>query len=320
MTNACYIGIDVSKAMLDVGTSTRLLKRFANTPEGHLLLVEYLKAFDPVVAGIESTGIYSRDCAAVLAKHGFRVAVTQPCRVRHFGRSQGILAKTDKIDCTLIALYCQHTANLRLYQPPGPAHQAYRALVDRRDQLVEDRKREANRLEGCSDKAMQRDIRQNIARLVRRIARFDAKIAETIRSDETMSRKNECLQATKGVGDQTAACLMAHLPELGTVNRQQIAALAGLAPYNNDSGTKTGTRSIYGGRARVRTALYMAALTAVRWDATLKGIYRSLLLRGKKKKVALTACARKLLVRLNTEMARLRLAETEGNGDMAPCA
>jgi transposase len=236
------------------------------------------------------------------------VALVQPYRVRRFAQSQGYLAKTDKIDCRVIAEYCAKTETLRLYTPPSAGHQAFRALVDRRDQLVEDRKREANRLEGCLDADMSRDIKQSLRRLDRAIARQDAKIAAAISADDDLRARDRRLQQEIGIGAQTSACLLAHLPELGNANRQQIAALAGLAPYNNDSGTKAGQRSLYGGRARVRRAMYMAALVAVRWNDRLKAIYNGLLYRGKEKKPALLACARKLLVHLNSIVARDVLA------------
>ena len=304
MTSPLYIGIDVSKAQLDVGTTDRVVKQYTNTTAGHRALVAYLQKQGDVFVGIESTGVYSRAIADAIAHAGIPIAVIQATRVRLFARSRGQLAKTDAIDSRMIALYCSKT-ELKPYVVPSDQERALRALIDRRDQLVADLIREEGRLEACMDAYTKGDIRRNIKRLQTAIGRFDTRIDSEISEQEALQQKHAALQQEAGVGKQTAACLVAHLPELGQVNRQQIAALAGLAPFNRESGAVDGKRCIYGGRARVRRALYMAALVAVRWNEPLRDYYQKLVIRGKAKKLALIACARKLLIRLNTHVAAL---------------
>jgi transposase len=307
MTFSVYLGVDTSKAHLDVGTVERAVKRFSNDSTGHQQLLEHCVSCgrDQVIVGVESTGSYSQALVLFLAEHGIAVALIQPNRVRHFARSQGLLAKTDAIDARMIAQYCAATRNLRLYTPPSESQRRLRALVDRRDQLVNDRQREQCRREACLDRAIATELKQSIDRLARAIAKLDQRIQAAIAKDAHAQSLSQALQDVTGVGPQTAVCLLAHLPELGCVNRQEIAALAGLAPYNCDSGNQRGKRATYGGRARVKRALFMAALSAARFDEHLNAFYLHLLRQGKAKKVALTACARKLVIRLNSIVAQL---------------
>lgn len=305
MTLSYYAGIDAAKAKLDVGTAARCLGSFANNSDGHNQLIDCLQENKVSHVGIESTGVYSEAVCNTLTQAGFCVYLIQPRRVRAFSISQGILAKTDKIDAKTIALFCEKTDNLRRYEVPSSECRAQRALVQRRDQLVEDRTRESNRLEGCTDPAMQKHLRASMNRLDKAIAALNKRIREAIKADPVLRRKDEVLQNETGVGPQTAAVLLSELPELGTVNRQAISKLVGVAPINNDSGTKEGQRRICGGRRRVRRALYLAARAAVRWSPYFEKLHKRFLKQGKAYKVSIIACARKLLIRLNTLMAEV---------------
>jgi transposase len=302
-TSAVYVGIDVAKATLDVGSSKRLLLRqVANTSVGHRQVIDYLRGMPVEVIAIESTGIYGMELVRALILAGLPVAVVQPGRVRYFARSLSILAKTDAIDALVLARFAEATKP-RLYALPPANLTRLRALSDRRDQVVEDRVREQNRLEACRDAVITKDLNTSITRLENAEATLDQAIAAVIDEDPALKAKSDLLQNESGIGAQTATILLAQLPELGTVNRQEIGALAGIVPYDRSSGTSDGKRHIYGGRERVRSALYMATIAACRFNQHIADFYQRLLKRGKEKKVARIACARKLLVRLNTILA-----------------
>lgn len=314
MTQALYLGIDVSKAILDLASTTRNLGQFDNSSKGRRRLIKALAGFDVEGVCIESTGCYSKAIATELSTAGYQVYLVQPGRVRSFAKSQGVLAKTDAIDGRMIARYAQASTNLRTYQIPPECEQKLRDLTDRRDQLTHDRTREKNRLEACQCSFICGDIRRSIKRLDKAIAKLDELILEVINNDEGLKAKAAVLMEQAGIGLQTAAILLAHLPELGLLNRQEIAALSGLAPYNADSGAKRGKRFIYGGRARVRCALHMASLSAARFCPVLSTFYRKLVSKGKLKMVAATAVARKLIIRLNTLMAEHLAVQSQTEG------
>jgi transposase len=296
-----YIGIDTSKAELEVAVGPKLVGTYGNSVSGITELQRHVPPPGEVAfVVIESTGCYSQLVARQLTAVGYRVSVVQPGRIRQYARSQGLLAKTDSLDARIIAQYGEHTPGLRAYEEPAPIRQRLRALVDRRDQLVEDRVREENRLEACSDAIVQKGLRSSIAALRKRADAVEQAITSLIASDAELTAMRTIMESVTGIGSITAATLLAHLPELGQVNRQEIAALAGVAPYNNDSGGHTGTRSIYGGRERVRTAMHMAAVAAARWDETLSAFYGGLRERGKPAKVAFVAVIRKMLVKINS--------------------
>ena len=302
-TSAVYVGIDVAKATLDVGSSKRLLLRqVANTSVGHRQVIDHLRSMPVEVIAIESTGIYGMELVRALILAGLPVAVVQPGRVRYFARSLSILAKTDAIDALVLARFAEATKP-RLYALPPANLARLRALSDRRDQVVEDRVREQNRREACRDAVITKDLNTSITRLENAEATLDQAIAAVIDEDPALKAKSDLLQNESGIGAQTATILLAQLPELGTVNRQEIGALAGIVPYDRSSGTSDGKRHIYGGRERVRSALYMATIAACRFNQHIADFYQRLLKRGKEKKVARIACARKLLVRLNTILA-----------------
>lgn len=302
-TPGIYVGIDVAKDELVVATTTAVICRVANDPGGHAQLVKQLSGMTVQSAVLESTGCYGQAAVAALVAAGVSVAVVQPGRVRNFARSMGVLAKTDPIDAQIIARFAEATKP-RIFTAPAQEVLHLRALVDRRDQIIELRKQEQNHLEAKPAAFIAKDLQASIKRLIKAEKAYTKQIADHIAKHNRLAHLSEVLQEEAGVGLQTAATLLAHLPELGSLNRQQSAALGGLAPYNCDSGTHDGKRAIYGGRKRLRRALYLAAVTAGRCGTWLKDTYLKLLQRGKAKKVALIACARKLLVRLNSIAAK----------------
>lgn len=304
MTSSEYVGIDVAKAELVVATSTASLGRFGNDAKGHGELVKRLRRMEVEAVVMESTGRYGQEVAKVLMAAGFTVAVVQPGCVRHFARSLGIRAKTDPIDAQVIARFGEATKPRALGQIPKEITQL-RALVDRRDQVVELRKQEQNHLEACTNPIIARELRTNIARLKKIEARYAVAISRHLAAHQGLHRLSQALQGESGVATLTAAALIAHLPELGRINRQQVAALSGLAPYDHASGNQDGKRSIGGGRRRLRRALYLAAITATRFNEWISPMYRRLRERGKCAKVAFIACARKLLIRLNSIAAKV---------------
>lgn len=295
----CFVGIDVSKAFLDLADGPRAaVERFDNTAPGRRRLRRRVAALAPVKILLEATGGYENPLLAELAAHGLPVVRVNPRPVRDFARAAGILAKTDAIDARVLSRYAQ-TFDPPLRRPPDPEVARLERLTTRRRQLVDARVRENNRLAGetcapvvASIKAMTRAIEQSIETL-------EAEIADLLARHRALERKAALLRSVPGVGLLTAATLIAELPELGTLSRQAVAALAGLAPFNRDSGTLRGKRSIRGGRAEVRAALYMATLAAVRYNPMLREDYQRFIAAGKPPKVALTACMRKLLTLLN---------------------
>ena len=308
-TSPVCIGIDVAKAELVVATPTADLCRVPNSAAGLRKLLARLKGLSVAIVVMESTGSYGRSAATALTQAGYQVAIVQPGRVWHFAKSIGMLAKTDPIDARVIARFAAAT-DPRCTSTPAADTTALRALVDRRDQIIEMRKQEENRLEASGDAtggdaAIATELRESIERLTATELRYTQQIADHIQAHQRLLRISECLQEETGVGAQTAAVLLAHFPELGTVNRGQAAALAGLAPYDRASGTHDGKRAIFGGRRRLRRALSLAAISAARWSPWLKDVYAALRARGKCAKVALIACARKLLVRLNALVATM---------------
>lgn len=302
-TSGVYVGVDVAKAMLDVGSCERHLFRVANTSAGHREMIARLRDVPVALIAIESTGIYGVELVRALILAGLPVSVVQPGRVRHFAKSLSVQAKTDAIDAVVLARFGEATKP-RLHALPPANLARLRALSDRRDQVVEDRVREQNRLEACLDVGIAKELKASIARLEKAVAKLDQAIADTINDDPILKAKNDLLQNEPGIAQQTAAILLAQLPELGDVNRQEIGALVGLAPYDHASGTNDGRRHIHGGRQRVRRALYMATLAACRWNTTIAECYQRLTKRGKEDKVVRIACARKLLIRLNALLAK----------------
>lgn len=297
-TAEIFVGIDVSKARLDVAVHNQPSSWQAdNTDAGIAELVKQLQAMTPTLVVLEATGGFELRLVAELAAVKLPVVVTNPRRVRNFARSTGKLAKTDKLDAKMLA----HFAAALRPEPrslPSDQEEQLTALLTRRRQIVDMLTVEKNRLHTVRA-TMRSDIEEHITWLTQKLDALDTEIDQFIQGSTLWQEKATLLKSVPGVGRITASTLLAMLPELGTLNRQQIAALVGVAPVNKDSGRKQGKRRIFGGRASVRSVLYMAALSAKKHNPKIKKFYEHLLKQGKEKKVALTACMRKLLVILN---------------------
>jgi len=290
-----FIGIDVSQRTLHVAfAGQRTVRTVPNDVGGHAQLQVLLAAAELVV--FEATGTYHRRLAAALASADIPYCVLNPRQARDFAKATGQLAKTDRVDAQLLALFAQRMRP-RQSEPPSEARQALRELVTRREQLIAMRTAETNRRH---QQRFDASVREHIEWLDAQLKSLEAQIVALVRTQPQWHLDVKRWQSVPGVGPVLAHTLLATLPELGRLNRQQISALAGVAPLCCDSGTYRGTRRIWGGRAQLRRCLYMAALVATRFHPGLKAFYARLLSRGKPKKVALTACMRKLLVCLNS--------------------
>lgn len=301
-TSQPTIGIDVSKRTLDIAGTTRSTTSIPNTEAACRKFVRQLRKVAPRIVAVEATGGYERVLVELLWDNDIPVAILQPSRVRAHARSSGQLAKSDGIDKEMIRDFAL-SKRVRLTRRPAPEAEALRVLRDRREQVVQDRVREMTRLEAVRDRSMQREIKRHIKYLEKVEHDLDQRIAHLIASTESLKSKSDVLRSTLGIGPTITATLLCLLPELGLVNRQEIAALAGLAPYANESGAWKGKRSIFGGRKEVRRALYLAARTAARYDGPIRDRYQRMIAAGKCSKVAAIACARTILVGLNARMA-----------------
>lgn len=297
-----FVGIDVSKHRLDVHARPSGEQwSVDNEPKGHALLVEKLVALGPTLVVVEATGGYQAAIAAELAASKVAVAVVNPRQVRDFAKATGALAKTDAIDAAVLAHFAE---SIRPEPRPIPDEVTLelQALVTRRRQLIDMRTAEKNRLDTCRVEQVRRNIQKMISTLNKQIADVDNDIDTTMRNSPLWRAREDLLSTVMGVGSTTARTMLTQLPELGRLNRREIAALVGVAPFNNDSGRRQGQRSIRGGRADVRAVLYMATVTAARCNPQIRSVYLRLLKAGKAKKLALIACARKLLTILNAMM------------------
>ena len=302
MSQATFVGIDVSKRALEVHVLPSGEHFSVNYDEAGLTtLIQKLKTLQQLqVVLMEATGGYEKSLAAELCAAGLnKVRISNPRFIRDFARSTGQLAKTDSIDAAMIARFAQ-MFNLEPQTIPSQVEEQLKALVSRRQQLIKIRAAENNRLEKASTPYVISSLNKIIELLDSEIKEIDQIIEQTIRQNPVWSAKEESLRQVKGVGPATACQLLATLPELGQLNRRQIASLAGLAPINRDSGQFRGVRMIGGGRSAVRKALYMATLVATIYNPTIRKFYNRLLDKGKPKKLALTACMRKLLIILNS--------------------
>jgi transposase len=297
-TTSMIVGIDVSKARLDVAIRPAgTMLRFTNDAAGIVALVAEMKALTPALIVLEATGGFETSSVAALAAAALPVAVVNPRQVRDFAKATGQLAKTDTLDATMLAHFGEVIRPA--VRPMKDADlQALEALMTRRRQLVGMVTAEQNRLPMASA-LTRKDILQHITWLKKRLKDIDEQTARRIKESPLWLAKDRLLQSVPGIGQVTSSTLLAELPELGKLNRREIAALVGLAPFNRDSGTLQGKRSVWGGRAEVRSALYMATLVAVRFNAVIRDFYTRLCAAGKPPKVALTACMRKLLTILN---------------------
>jgi transposase len=294
-----FVGIDVSKAALDVAVRPAgVAFRVANDPAGHAELVERLRPLAPAAIVLEATAGYEFPALAAMQAAGLPAAAVNPRQARDFAKATGRLAKTDRIDAKALA----HFAEAVRPEPrpvAGAEQRALDALLSRRGQLVEMRVMEANRLAGCADAAVRAGIERHLAWLDAELADAERRLTEAVRASPAWRERDELLRSIPGIGPMTSRTLLAALPELGTTDGGRLAALAGLAPYAHDGGTLRGGRHIRGGRAEVRRALYLAALSAGRHAGPLKGFADRLRARGKRPKVVLIAVARKLLTIAN---------------------
>jgi transposase len=295
-----FVGIDVSKDRLDVAFFPETqAKTFHNSETGLPDLVAYLKDLCLAMVVMEATGGLEIPVASTLAVAGLPVVIVNPRRVREFAKAKGILAKTDRIDASIIAQFAQ--AVRPAIRPLKDQHlQELTGLVDRRRQLLTMLTAEKNRLHRAPSLCVRKDLQMNIAWLQKRLKSIDHDLRKAIRETPMWRDKDELLQSVPGVGLILSLTLMADLPELGALNRKQIASLVGVAPFNRDSGKYRGKRVIWGGRSQVRTVLYMATVAAVRSNPVLKAFYQRLIAAGKAPKVALTASMHKLLTILNS--------------------
>lgn len=298
-TQPCFVGIDVSKNTLDLhALPGSVTQQFSNDPEGIAALVSRVLDLVPMLVVLEATGGLEHPGAAALAAAGVAVAVVNPRQVRDFARATNRLAKTDAIDAEVLALFGER---IRPEARPLPDAQTlvFRELLDRRRQLIGMRTAESNRLGTATTKRVRGNIQAHLRWLEKQVKELDAALSQTIQSSPVWRVNDELLQSIPGVGPRVSRILMAELPELGTLSREETAALAGLAPMNRDSGKWSGKRAITGGRAGVRSVLYMAALSAARYNPVLKEFATRLKAKGKVAKVVLVAVARKLLVMAN---------------------
>jgi transposase len=300
MTDALYVGIDVAKDSFAVASEPAGLKlSLPNDPTGRQQLRDVLGVRTVALIVLEATGGYERELVADLLHGGFKVVTANPRQVRDFARGIGRLAKTDGIDAAVLARFAQVVQPQPRPQPAGQT-EALAELALRRRQLTDLRTQESNRLPQARHAPVRKSLQKVLRLLDQQILDLDKLIRQNIDSDDGLRRKDEIVQSVKGVGPGTSAMLLGRLPELGRLNRQEIAALVGVAPWDDTSGNWTGKARISGGRAEVRTMLYMAALVAIRFNPAIRAFYQRLESKGKLFKVAITACMRKLLVILNT--------------------
>jgi transposase len=302
--NTVAAGIDVAKAHLDIAVhGCKRSWRVANTPEGFRELIHLMREHHVGRVGLEATGGYERDVVEYLRQAGLTTVVIQPQQVRAYAVVKLQRAKTDRIDAALIAAFAAEHAVVR--ETPDPRLTALAEHLTSLEQTEEDVARIKVRLEHVRDPDMRRICQSDIARLKQRRANMIAKLLLLLRQHTDLATRLKLVLSVDGIGPRTAIALLIRMPELGRLSRGEAAALAGLAPFNQDSGKRVRQRSIAGGRTRLRTSLYAAALPAsFQWNDALKCLYARLKAAGKPHKLALVACARKLLVFANTVLAR----------------
>ena len=293
-----YVGIDIAKAHIDVATRPAgQTWRVSYNEEGLRGLAADLEDIKPEVVLLEATGGLELPLATALSAAALPVVVVNPRQVRDFAKATGRLAKTDALDAQVLAHFAE-AVRPAVRKLPDADLQELNALTARRDQVMGMLVAEKNRLSRASV-AIRPGIQTHIAWLEKELKDLDEGLRQTLSRSPVWREKDDLLRSVPGVGERLSLTLLSSLPELGTLNRKEIAALVGVAPVNRDSGTMRGKRSIWGGRARVRSALYMAALVATRFNPAIKTLYQRLVSCGKPKKVALVACMRKLLTMLN---------------------
>lgn len=297
--NHTLVGIDVAKHSFDLATSrSNQVRRFSTDRRGLSQVTDHLRDLQPQLIVMEATGGLERPLHHCLARAGFRVAIVNPRQIRDYARAFNQLAKTDEIDARIIASFAQ-TVQPRPTELPAEHEQKLQALVTRRRQIVQMRMCENNRLERMHDADVRRMIRQAITLYTKQLERVEQQIADLIDAHPDLQQRAALLRSVPGIGPATSAALIAELPELGRLNRKEIAKLVGVAPINRDSGMMRGRRTTIAGRTAVRRALYMAALVATRRNPVIHAFYQRLLSNGKSKMVALVASMRKLLTIIN---------------------
>ena len=302
--NTVCAGIDTGKRRLDVaidGGCEQL--QVENTAEGHQVLLEWLRRHKVKRIGIEASGGYELAIVMALRRKRFVVVVFQPAQVRAYAKFHLQLAKNDKIDAALIAA-CT-AAVKKIHDAPDPRLQPFAERLTLIEQIREDMKLYKNRIETCRDPRIQKLWKEEIARLAKRERAELKALVAAIREHRDLAQRLDLIYSVGGAGMPSAVGILVRMPEIGQLSREQVAALAGLAPYDDDSGERSGARHIDGGRKRLRRVLYTAALPAsFFWNPQLMALYKRLRAAGKKHKVALIACARKLLIVINTVVAR----------------
>ena len=306
-----FIGIDVSKELLEVAVhQSDYHFRCPNNPKDFPALISELISLRPARIVLEATGGLERPLLQALQTMGLPVVVINPRQVRDFAKALGLLAKTDRLDARVLAHFA---AAVQPAVSPIKTQQDTEldALMGRRNQLSDMLTAEKNRRGSAATTTTREDIEEHIEWLEERLEELDEKLKQQLECSAVWQRKDQILQSVKGIGFVTSMSLLADCPELGQLNRHQIAKLAGVAPLNRDSGKLRGTRHIYGGRSQVRCKLYMATLTAIRCNPVLKSFYNRLVARNKPKKVAIVACMRKLLTIINVMVRDNKLWNVE---------
>ncbi|MCD6336617.1 MAG: IS110 family transposase [Candidatus Marinimicrobia bacterium] len=295
-SNLSYCGVDVSKKKLDINFKSKL-SSYDNTVKGIEKLSKEIKNAHFI---FESTGGYERMAAWTLMSKGFKVSIVNPKRIRDYARAMGILAKTDKLDAEVIVKYAI-TANPRETPLPSEDYRHFCAIMDRRHQLKKMKIAERNRLGTCGDPFMRKSINNSLDYLNNEIIVLEKEMKDIIKNDDEMKRKEQIMQIVCGIGTISAANILAYLPEIGTLNKKEVAALLGVAPYNRDSGPQKGKRHIYGGRAKLRSELYMATISATTYNPHLRAFYFHLRNDNNcPKKVARIAVLRKMIIAVNS--------------------
>ena len=311
MSEGTFVGVDLSRDRLDVFCLPQnKTLQFPNTPKGRKALVKAMLKCNAQLVVMEATGGLELPVALALHAAGIACVWLNPRLMRHYARSLGKEAKTDAIDAQVLAHYAAERRP-RPQCPPSEKELQLQALARRHRQLVKILVAEKNHLSSEPDAKVRALIEQTIQGVQTQLAQVDEAIEHLVEDDEQWRQKRQLLTSVKGVGKQTAQVLLADLPELGTLSRKQAALLVGLAPLNDDSGRRSAPRRIRGGRTEVRNAIYIAALVASRFNHKIKTFYENLLAKGKPKKLALIACARKLLIMLNSILKNNRPFEAK---------
>lgn len=307
-----FAGIDTSKAHLDVRILPGdVLKRFSNNAAGHRELIKLFKSHKVDLIVIEATGGYEHPVVVAMVLAGLRVHVAQPQVIRAFAKSHALRAKNDTLDANVCCRFAQERwETLRIIEKIDLTQEKLKALVNRRQELVEMHSGELNRLQQTADKSTASSIARMIRLFQKEIHLIEEEIDATIAADQALAVKRQKLQENYGIGPQVARILLALLPELGTVDRKRLNALVGVAPYDAQSGNKDGPRRIAGGRALVRNGLYMACMTAAFHDPVMEEYYKKKIAEGKAHKTAMMACIRKMLAYLDKQIRSLALPPT----------